>query len=358
MKRMVISGTGSALPQRVLTNAELERMVDTSEEWITTRTGITTRRIAGAGETTSQLATAAARQALAMAKVEPDQIDLILVGTITPDMTMPSCACLVQKELGATKAFAFDLNAACSGFLYALDVADKYLCRDPALKIMVIGAETLSTRVDWQDRNTCVLFGDGAGACLVTGSEAGGVQCGPVAESGVQSEANGAGKRPDAAGAASLPRGYLGGKLYADGSLWELLHLEGAPSHNRELLKTDHDPEPSIKMNGREVFRYAVRAMADAVTKVLADQGVAAGQVDLVIPHQANIRIIRSLAEHLSLPPEKVYVNVDKYGNTSAATIPIALDEANRQGRLAPGDLLLLCSFGGGFTWGASLIRW
>jgi 3-oxoacyl-[acyl-carrier-protein] synthase III len=330
MKRAVIIGTGSALPARVLTNAELEGMVETSDEWITARTGIKTRRIAGAGEKTSQLAAAAARRALALAGLTPEELDLILVGTITADMTMPSCACLVQKELGAVRAFAFDLNAACSGFLYALDVADKYIRSDPDLKIMVIGAETLSSRVDWHDRNTCVLFGDGAGACVVTGAESNGID----------------------------QRGYLAAKLYADGSLWELLHLEGAPGHNPDLPGADLTAHPSIRMYGREVFRHAVRAMADAVGKVLADQGITPAQLSLVIPHQANIRIIRSLAEHLALPLEKVYVNVDKYGNTSAATIPIALDEANRQGRLAAGDLLLLCAFGGGFTWGASLIRW
>ncbi len=325
MKRAVIIGTGSALPQRVLSNFDLEGMVETSDEWITARTGIKTRRIAGPGEETSQLAAGAARQALAMAELEPDDLDLIVVGTITPDMTMPSCACLVQKELGARRAFALDVNAACSGFLYALDVADKYICRNPGWKILVIGAETLSSRVDWQDRNTCVLFGDGAGACVVTGAEG--------------------------------SRGYLASRLFADGTLWELLHLEGAPGHNPEL-RPNVNTDPSIMMYGREVFRHAVRAMADAVSRVLADQGVRPAELSLVIPHQANIRIIHSLAEHLALPLEKVYVNVDKYGNTSAATVPIALDEANRQEMLKTGDLLLLCSFGGGFTWGASLIRW
>jgi len=325
MSRAIIVGTGSALPERVLTNLDLERMVETSDEWITTRTGINTRRISGAGEGTSRLAAAAGRKALAMAGVESGELDMIVVGTITPDMTMPSCACLVQNELKAVRAFAFDLNAACSGFLYALDLADKYIRSDPSLKILVIGAETLSSRVDWQDRNTCVLFGDGAGACLVTG---------------------GAGER-----------GYLASKLYADGSLWELLHLEAAPGHNRDL-RPNHDSSPSIRMQGREVFRHAVRAMEDAVARVLTATGVKAESLRLVIPHQANIRIIKSLAEHLGLPSEKVYVNVDKYGNTSAATIPIALDEANRAGLLAPDDLVMFCAFGGGFTWGASLLKW
>lgn len=325
MNRSVIIGTGSALPERVLTNLDLERMVDTSDEWITTRTGIKTRHIAGKGEETSKLASRAAMAALAMAGLGPRDLDLIIVGTITPDMTMPSCACLVQKELGAAKAFAFDLNAACSGFLYGLDIADKYARLNPAMKILVIGAETLSTRVNWHDRNTCVLFGDGAGACVVTG---------------------GAGER-----------GFLASRLFADGSLWELLHMEAAPSMNPELRKAEQG-DSVIKMAGREVFKNAVRAMADAIQQVLTHEGVGIERIALVIPHQANIRILRCLAEHLSVPIEKVYVNVDKYGNTSAATIPIAIDEANRAGRLQQGDLLLLCSFGGGFTWGATLIRW
>ncbi|TBV83425.1 MAG: ketoacyl-ACP synthase III [Desulfobulbaceae bacterium] len=360
MNRAMIIGTGSALPTRVLDNAELERMVETTDEWITSRTGIKTRRIAGAGEETSKLATAAARRALVMAGITPIELDLILVGTITPDMTMPSCACLVQKELKATRAFAFDLNAACSGFLYALDVADKYIRSDPKLKIMVIGAETLSTRVDWQDRNTCVLFGDGAGACVVTGNhQRHGSDPGEgLGDDAGKDKAEDDQKKETRPGADEDERGYLGAKLYADGNLWELLHLEGAPGRNPDLSRADHNSEPSIKMYGPEVFRHAVRAMADAVDKVLIEQGVSVKQLCLIIPHQANIRIIHSLGEHLALPLEKVYVNVDKYGNTSAATIPIALDEANRQGRLAAGDLLLLCSFGGGFTWGASLIRW
>lgn len=325
MSRSVIIGTGSALPAREVTNFDLEKLVDTSDEWITTRTGIKTRRIAGKNENTSNLASRAALQALAMAGLTPADLDLIIVGTITPDMTMPSCACLVQKEIGATKAFAFDLNAACSGFLYGLDVADKYLRATPAMKVLVIGAETLSSRVNWQDRNTCVLFGDGAGACVLTGIDDG--------------------------------RGVLASRLFADGSLWQLLHLEAAPSQNPELRRPEQDGG-YIRMAGREVFKIAVRAMADAIQQVLAQEGVEVGRVGLVVPHQANIRILKSLADHLSIPMEKIYVNVDKYGNTSAATIPIAIDEANRTGRLREGDLLLLCSFGGGFTWGATLIRW
>ncbi|MDP2105599.1 MAG: beta-ketoacyl-ACP synthase 3, partial [Desulfobulbaceae bacterium] len=222
-----VLGTGSCLPKRVLANAELESMVDTSDEWISSRTGIKTRRIAGPGEETSKLAAGAARQALSMAGLTPADIDIILLGTITSDMSMPSCACLVQKELGAVNAFAYDLNAACSGFLYALDMADAYLTRDPSLKIMVIGAETLSTRVNWQDRNTCVLFGDGAGACLVTGGSPGGV---------------------------------LASKMFSDGRLYDLLSMDSAKGMNPDLGNF-HNQESFITMTGRDVFRYAVRAM-------------------------------------------------------------------------------------------------
>jgi 3-oxoacyl-[acyl-carrier-protein] synthase-3 len=325
MSRAVIIGTGSCLPERILTNADLEKMVDTSDEWITTRTGIKTRHIARAGEETSKLASVAARRALDMAGVTPAEVDMIVVGTISCEKAMPSCACLVQKELEAVNAFAFDINAACSGFLYGLDLADKYIHHNPDMKILVIGAENLSARTNWQDRNTCVLFGDGAGACLVTGNDQG--------------------------------RGILASKLYADGRLWELLHMDSAPSLNPDLCTLPSDG-PFIKMVGKDVFRYAVRAMAEAITAVLAKEGLAMADIALVVPHQANIRILKSLADHLNVPLEKIYINVHKYGNTSAATVPIAMDEANREGRLQQGDLLLICTFGGGFTWGAALVRW
>lgn len=325
MNRATIIGTGSCLPERVLTNEDLERMVETSDEWITSRTGIKTRRIAGPGEETSKLAACAARRALDMAGVAPSEIDLIVVGTITCEKTMPSCACLVQKEIEAGKAFAFDISAACSGFLYGLDIADKYIQQNPDMKILVVGAENLSSRTNWQDRNTCVLFGDGAGACLVTGNDQG--------------------------------RGVLASRLYADGRLWQLLHLSSAPSLNQALCGQEQE-EAYIKMAGRDVFRYAVRAMADAINAVLEKERLTIDDIDLVIPHQANIRILKNLAEHLGLPFEKLYVNVHKYGNTSAATVPIAIDEAHREGRLQPGDILLLCAFGGGFTWGAAVVRW
>jgi 3-oxoacyl-[acyl-carrier-protein] synthase III len=325
VSRAVIIGTGSCLPERILTNEDLAKMVDTSDEWITTRTGIKTRHISRAGEETSRLASVAARRALAMAGVTPDEIDLIVVGTISCEKAMPSCACLVQKDIEAVNAFAFDINAACSGFLYGLDLADKYIRDNPDMKILVIGAENLSSRTNWQDRNTCVLFGDGAGACLLTGNDQG--------------------------------RGVLASRLYADGRLWELLHMDNAPSLNLDLCTVPSDG-PFIKMVGKDVFRYAVRAMADAITAVLAKEGLALADISLIVPHQANIRILKNLADHLSVPLEKIYINVHKYGNTSAATVPIALDEANREGRLQQGDLLIICTFGGGFTWGAALVRW
>ncbi|MDD5758149.1 MAG: ketoacyl-ACP synthase III [Desulfobulbaceae bacterium] len=320
-----VLGTGSCLPKRVLTNAELEGMVDTSDEWIATRTGIKTRRISGPGEETSHLAAGAARQALHMAGLTAGDIDIILLGTVSSEMSMPSCACLVQKELGAVNAFAFDLNAACSGFLYALDMADAYLKRDPALKIMVIGAETLSSRVNWQDRDTCVLFGDGAGACLVTGSSNG--------------------------------SGMIASKMFSDGRLFDLLCMDSALGMNPELSNYQNQGS-FIRMIGRDVFRYAVRAMVSAVEHVLTQSGLTVDDVTLIIPHQANIRIVKSMIERLNVPAEKIYVNIDKYGNTSAASIPLALDEANREGRLQRGDLLLCCAFGSGFTWGATILRW
>ncbi|MFH1217518.1 MAG: beta-ketoacyl-ACP synthase III [Pseudomonadota bacterium] len=325
MMRMVVIGTGSALPARVMSNADLEKLVDTSDEWITTRTGIKNRRIAVKGEETSKLAADAGRRALQMSGLSADELDMIIVGTITSEMGMPSCACLVQKEIGAKNAFAFDLNAACSGFLFALDLAEKYIKVDPAKKILVIGAETLSSRVNWEDRNTCVLFGDGAGACVVTGADSDG--------------------------------GMLSGRLFSDGSLYKLLFMNNAPSMNKDLQREDNDGA-YLQMAGRDVFKYAVRSMEDAIRYVLEKERVSIEDVSLIIPHQANIRILQSLADRLGVPIEKIYINLDKYGNTSAASIPIALDEANRDGRIRRDEYLLLCAFGGGFTWGAVLFRW
>jgi 3-oxoacyl-[acyl-carrier-protein] synthase III len=325
MNRMMIIGTGSALPKRVLTNSDLEKIVETSDEWITSRSGIKTRRIADKGEETSKLATSAAKKALEMANLGPEDLDMIVVGTITSEIAMPSCACLVQKDLGAVNAFAFDINSACCGFLYGLDIAEKYVKANPDMNILVIGAENLSARVNWQDRNTCVLFGDGAGAAIVSGTTSG--------------------------------RGMISGKMFSDGNLYKLLWMNSAPSLNPAIAIPDHDGS-YIKMEGRDVFKYAVKALSGAVTEVLEQEGFNIDDVNVIIPHQANIRILKSLADRLDIPLEKLYINVYKYGNTSAASIPIALDEANRAGLLKEEDILLLCAFGGGFTWGASLLRW
>ncbi|MBU0680230.1 MAG: ketoacyl-ACP synthase III [Proteobacteria bacterium] len=323
--RASILATGSYVPDRTLSNEDLEKMVDTSDEWITTRTGIKNRHISGAGEYTSVLASRAAENALVAAGLAPSEIDILIVATVSAEMTMPSCACLVQNEIGAVNAFAFDVNAACSGFLYALSVAEKHILVNPQLKILVIGAETLSTRVDWQDRNTCVLFGDAAGAVVLGSSE--------------------------------LGDGLIAEKLFSDGSLHNLLYMDGAQSLNPALNNGEYQGS-FIKMVGKDVFKYAVNAMENAVRVVLGQAGVDIGEVSLIVPHQANIRIINKLTQKLGVDAEKVYINVSKYGNTSAATIPLALDEANREGLLQSGEYIVLCAFGGGFTWGATLIKW
>ncbi len=322
-----ILGTGRALPSRVLTNRDLEQMVDTSDEWITQRTGIKERRVVAEGESNSQLAIAAARKALERAGVAPEELDLIIVATLTPDYLMPSVAILVQQALGAWKAGAFDLSATCSGFLYALSIADKFVREVPERRILVIGSEVLSHKTNWEDRTTCVLFGDGAGAAVVTGS-------------------------PDGR------RGVLSTHLHADGSLWHLLTLKGCgslyPPCDSRIPREDY----FIRMQGREVFKQAVRAMEAVALEALEANGVSPSDISLLIPHQANIRIIEYLRERLGLPEERVFVNIHRYGNTSAASIPIALDEAQEEGRLSPGDLVLMVSFGGGFTWAAVLLRW
>ncbi len=324
--RAKIVGTGSFVPEKVLTNKDLEQIIDTSDEWITTRTGIRQRHIAREGENNSDLAIKAARSALEMASIGPEALDLIIVGTLTPDMPMPSVACLVQSGLGATKAGAMDLSATCSGFLYSLSVADKFIRCSPQMKILVIGSEVLSRRTNWQDRTTCVLFADGAGAAVVTGSEG---------ENGIVST-----------------------HLHADGSLWELLTIRG--------LGTAFPVEQSIldkgwqyiEMQGRDVFKHAVKALESVAFEALEASGWKMEDIDLLIAHQANIRILEFLRDRLALPEDKVFINIHKYGNTSAASIPIALDEANRQGRLRPGDKVLMISFGGGFTWAGVTMVW
>ncbi len=322
----IIQGTGSCLPRRVMSNVELESIVDTSDEWIRTRTGIENRRIGGAGEKTYQLAAAAAVKALEMADVAPTELDMLIVGTVSSHMLMPSSACYVQKEIGATNAFAYDVNAACCGFLYGLDIGDRYVRTDPQSKILVIGAETLSSRVNWEDRNTCILFGDGAGAAVLGHHE-------------------------------DNQRRIIGTNHYSDGGLWDLLYMHNAPSQNPDLL-VDDNPGAHIIMEGKEVFKYAVKAMEDAISGLFEKTGLSIADVDVMIPHQANFRILNKLLERLEIDNEKVVLNVMNYGNTSAASIPIALDEANRSGRIKNGDTVLFCSFGGGLTWGATLLNW
>jgi|UniRef100_A0A7V4DE81 3-oxoacyl-[acyl-carrier-protein] synthase-3 len=325
MQWVRVLGTGSSVPEKVLTNFDLERMVDTSDEWITTRTGIKERRIAAPSETTSKLALEAAQKALEAAQVAPEEIDCIIVGTVTPDMLFPSTACLLQHALGAKRAFAFDLEAGCTGFVYALAVAEKYLLAEGRGKALVVGAETLSKIVDWQDRATCVLFGDGAGAAVV-----------------------GLGDRP----------GILATYLGADGGGAHLLELPAGCSRMPASFETVEKRLHYIKMNGNEVFKFAVRIVEEASLEVLKKAQKTVDDVKLFIPHQANIRIIQSAAKRLGIPEEKVFVNVEKYGNTSSASIPIALDEASRSGRIREGDIVLLVGFGAGLTWGAVLIQW
>ncbi len=324
--RAKIVGTGSSLPSRVVTNKDLETMVDTSDEWIRTRTGICERRIAGEGENNSLFAAEAGRRALEMAGVDAADLDLILVATMTPDMVMPSVACLVQDALGAGRAGAMDLMATCSGFIYGLSVAERFVRCDPSMKVLVIGSEVLSRRVNWEDRSTCVLFGDGAGAALVTGEEG--------------------------------DRGILSSHLHSDGSLWELLTVKGCGTR----FPVSHDNLEQglqfIQMQGREVFKHAVKALESVALEALESNGLNMGDVDLLIAHQANMRILDFLRQRMGLEQDKVFINIDKYGNTSAASIAIALDEANRQGRLSPGMNVLMVAFGGGFTWGSMLVRW
>jgi 3-oxoacyl-[acyl-carrier-protein] synthase-3 len=322
----IILGTGSCLPRRVMSNVELESIVDTNDEWIRTRTGIENRRIGGPGEKTYQLAASAAEKALEMASVKAEELDMLVLGTVSSHMLMPSCACYVQNEIGATNAFAYDVNAACCGFLYGLDIGDRYIRTDKRSKVLVIGAETLSSRVNWKDRNTCILFGDGAGAAVLGNCE-------------------------------DETRKIIGTNHYSDGGLWDLLYMHNAPSCNPDLLVADN-PGAHIIMEGREVFKHAVKAMEDAISGLFEKTGLSIDDVDVMIPHQANFRILNKLLERLEIANEKVVLNVMNYGNTSAASIPIALDEANRAGRIKTGDTVLFCSFGGGLTWGATLMNW
>lgn len=321
--RSVIKGVGAALPKNVLTNAEIAVRVDTNDEWITQRTGIKQRHIAGEGEKTSDLATAAARAALAQAKLAVDAVDAIILATTTPDETFPSTATRVQSNLGMTRGFAFDVQAVCSGFIYALSVADQMIKGGMVKTVLVIGAETMSRLLDWEDRTTCILFGDGAGAVVLQA-------------------ASGKGGVAD--------RGILSSHLFSDGRQHDLLYVTGGPSTSKQV--------GSIKMQGREVFRHAVDHMADVVLHALSENGLGVADMDWLVPHQANLRILQATAEKLNLPMEKVIVSVDKHGNTSAASIPLALAQGVAEGRFIPGQLLVLEALGGGFTWGAVVLRW
>ncbi len=313
MPQLHITGTGRYLPEEVLSNADLEEMVDTSDEWITTRTGIKERHRASQQETTSFMGSEAGRKALESAGVSPDEIDLVIVATATPEMNFPSTACLIQSELGLSKAVGFDISAACSGYLFGLSLIENYLKGDTVRKALLICSERFSDIVDWTDRSTCVLFGDGAAATVVERKE----------------ERTG--------------RGIIKTIIRSDGNYHDLLNV----------------PEKKfVQMKGNSVFKIAIRTMSEICSEILKETGIAREEIKLVIPHQANIRIINVLADSLGLTKEQVVCNVSRYGNTSASTIPIALDEVNREGRLNKGDLLLLVAFGGGFTWGASLIEW
>lgn len=325
-----IIGTGSYMPEKVLTNEDLSKIVDTSDEWITTRTGIRERRIAAEGQATSDMAAEAARRALAAAGVAPEEVNLIVVATVTPDMFFPSTACFVQKKIGASNAVCFDISAACSGFLYALQVARHFINTGNRTTALVIGAEKLSSLINWQDRNTCVLFGDGAGAVVIRRAEEG----------------------------EEAPGRVLSTVMGSDGNLADLLKVPGGGSACPITAENALSRPNTIHMEGRETFKHAVTRMCQASEQALEMAGLKKEDITLIIPHQANLRIIQAIADRLGLPHDKAFINLDKYGNTSAATIPVALDEANRAGRLKRGDILLLVAFGGGFTWASSVVRW
>ncbi|HSW64741.1 MAG TPA: beta-ketoacyl-ACP synthase III [Dissulfurispiraceae bacterium] len=326
MLRAKITGTGSYAPDKLLTNKDLERIVETSEEWILERTGIRQRHIAAKDQTTSDLAVEAARQALKAAGVKARDIDLIIVGTCTPDMFLPSTACMVQLKLNAKNAAAFDLNAACSGFLYGLSVASSYISSGAYKKILVIGAETLSRFTDWQDRSTCILFGDGAGAVVLeptTGSNA-----------------------------------ILFTHIKSDAEYWDYIQIPGGAATKPATRAVVDKRLTKITMKGNETFKVAVKTLESLVVETLEKCNLKPSQLSLLIPHQANLRIIQATAKRLGLPMDKVMLNLERYGNTSAASIPIALDEAVRTGRVREGDYILLEAFGAGLTWASALVKW
>jgi 3-oxoacyl-[acyl-carrier-protein] synthase III len=321
-----IAGVGSYVPEKILTNAELEKMVETSDEWITTRTGIKQRRIAAAAEFTSDMAAKAAQRAMKMAGVTAAQIDLIIVATVTPDMPFPSTACFVQHKIGAKHAAAFDLEAACSGFIYGLEIGQQFIMSRTYDTVLVIGAEKLSAITDWKDRNTCVLFGDGAGAAVLQNRE--------------------------------NSHGLLTALMGADGNKADLLFMPGGGSRCPATKHSVDARQHFLRMEGKETFKNAVQAMCSATQEVLRRCEVNISQIKCVIPHQANRRIIDAVGERIGAKPEQMFINVDRYGNTSAASVAIALDEAVAAGKIRRGDLILLVVFGAGLTWGAAVIEW
>ncbi len=322
-----ILGTGAYAPKRILTNRDLEQMVATSDEWISSRTGIKERRIAADGEDTSDMAVVAARHALAMAGCRAEDLDMIIVGTISADMPLPSCAVIVQAKLGASRAFAFDISAACAGSLYGLAIADQFIATGRARRILVIGAELLSRVVDWTDRNTCVLFGDAAGAMVI--------------------------------GPASDPaRGLLSTHLHSDGTLADVLNIPGGGSRHPQSEEVLARNLHKVHMNGREIYKFAVRVLPLAIQEALDANGLGVADIDHVVSHQANARIVEAVLERLGVPLEKCWLNLPRYGNTSSASLPISLDEANRAGRLKPGDLIAMMAIGAGMAWGSALMRW
>jgi 3-oxoacyl-[acyl-carrier-protein] synthase III len=321
-----IVGTGSYTPEKILTNEDLSRMVDTSDEWITTRTGIKERRVAAKDEQTSDMAAKAALNALEQAKISPTEVDLIVVATATPDMLFPATACFVQRKIGATKAACLDISAACAGFLFGIEIAQQFITSHTYDTVLVIGAEKLTSITNWTDRNTCVLFGDGAGAAVLKhrGSS----------------------------------HGVISTHIGSDGQFTDILFMPGGGSRCPITKENADQHLNTIHMTGKEVYKQAVTVMLRAARKALEDAGLTTDDIACVIPHQANLRIIEAVANRLKIPLEKVYVNLDKYGNTSAAAVAIALDEANRSGRIKPGDYVLMVVFGGGLTWASTVIEW
>lgn len=327
MPNSIVLGTGSYAPERILTNADLEKMVATNGDWIVSRTGIKARRIAADDQATSDLAAAAGREALAFAGVDPLEVDMIVVGTVTSDTATPSCATYVQAKLGAKNAFCFDVGAACAGSLYGLTIADQFIRSGMAKRALVIGAETLSRFVDWTNRETCVLFGDAAGAILLGATE----------EEG---------------------HGLLAATLRTDGTMTDILGIYGGGSRRPLSEEVLAEKSNKIKMRGREVYKVATRLLPEVVADTLGKAGVTAADVDHVICHQANQRIIESALANLGVPVEKCWINIDRYGNTSSASMPISLDEANRAGKLKRGDVIAMMAIGAGMTWGGAVLRW